>query len=76
MSNPDPLDPDEGYDDDGFDEDVYYSLHPSMTKIEHLTSLARRRGPMDEMRQLVRILVKLIPSSASLIEYPQGGGGK
>lgn len=35
--------------------------HPSLLKPEHKDSKAIRRGPMDEMRQLLRILVKLFP---------------
>ena len=35
----------------------------------------RRRGPMDEMRQLVRILVKLIPHSAPHVAVGDDGGG-
>ena len=39
-------------------------------------SRATRRGPMDEMRQLVRILVKVIPqSSAQILSSDEGGGG-
>lgn len=34
-----------------------------------------RRGPMDEMRQLVRILVKLIPHSVDHIATSDEGGG-
>jgi len=34
-----------------------------------------RRGPMDEMRQLVRILVKLIPHSAQHVAVGDDGGG-
>ena len=36
---------------------------------------ATRRGPMDEMRQLVRILVKLIPHSVDHIATSDEGGG-
>jgi hypothetical protein len=32
-------------------------------KVEHRNSRATRRGPMDEMRQLIRILAKLMPNS-------------
>jgi hypothetical protein len=32
-------------------------------KPEHKNSRATRRGPMDEMRQLIRILAKLMPHS-------------
>ena len=38
-------------------------------------SRATRRGPMDEMRQLVRILVKVIPHSGFLIASTDEGGG-
>jgi hypothetical protein len=34
--------------------------HPSLRKAEHRMSRATRRGPMDEMRQLMRILTKLL----------------
>ncbi|KAK9846401.1 hypothetical protein WJX81_003049 [Elliptochloris bilobata] len=34
-----------------------------------------RRGPMDEMRQLVRILVKVIPHSVGLVSLMEEGGG-
>jgi hypothetical protein len=37
--------------------------HPSLLKPEHKDSRAIRRGPMDEMRQLLRILVKLFPQA-------------
>lgn len=36
---------------------------------------ATRRGPMDEMRQLVRILVKIIPQSVKFIAIADEGGG-
>lgn len=36
---------------------------------------ATRRGPMDEMRQLVRILVKVIPHSSYMITNAEEGGG-
>lgn len=36
---------------------------------------ATRRGPMDEMRQLVRILVKIIPQSVKFISIADEGGG-
>ncbi|DBA99084.1 TPA: hypothetical protein ACH3X1_014218 [Trebouxia sp. C0004] len=41
----------------------------------HPKSRATRRGPMDEMRQLVRILVKVIPHSVALISSSEEGGG-
>ena len=51
--------------------------HPSVQKREHRNSRAARRGPMDEMRQLVRIFAKLMPDSASLLgSAASGGGGK
>jgi len=34
-----------------------------------------RRGPMDEMRQLVRILVKIIPQSFPFLATTEDGGG-
>ncbi|KAK9842895.1 hypothetical protein WJX74_004055 [Apatococcus lobatus] len=40
-----------------------------------LKAKATRRGPMDEMRQLVRILVKLIPHSVDHIATSEEGGG-
>ncbi|EFJ52340.1 hypothetical protein VOLCADRAFT_86669 [Volvox carteri f. nagariensis] len=51
--------------------------HPSLTKGhgEHKNSKASRRGPMDEMRQLVRILVKLMPESSRFLTVPDEGGG-
>lgn len=36
---------------------------PKGSKPEHKNSRAARRGPMDEMRQLIRILAKLMPHS-------------
>lgn len=45
--------------------------HKTLLKDEHRFSNARRRGPMDEMRQLLRILVKLVPESSL---YAPGGG--
>ncbi|KAK9820348.1 hypothetical protein WJX72_009310 [[Myrmecia] bisecta] len=41
----------------------------------HPKSKATRRGPMDEMRQLVRILVKIIPHSVGFIATSDEGGG-
>jgi hypothetical protein len=38
-------------------------------------SIAKRRGPMDEMRQLQRILTKLLPASASYMPAGTDGGG-
>ena len=38
-------------------------------------SKATRRGPMDEMRQLVRILVKIIPHSVGFLSSAEEGGG-
>jgi hypothetical protein len=49
--------------------------HPSVCKAEHKNSKAARRGPMDEMRQLVRILVKLMPESSRFLTVPDEGGG-
>ncbi|GIL45763.1 hypothetical protein Vafri_2917 [Volvox africanus] len=51
------------------------SRHPSVLKVEHKHSKAARRGPMDEMRQLVRILVKLMPDSSRFLTIPDEGGG-
>lgn len=50
-------------------------------KVEHASSRAARRGPMDEMRQLCRILVRIIPQSERFFgesgtEAPAGGGNK
>ncbi|CAL8461761.1 g1292 [Coccomyxa elongata] len=39
------------------------------------SSKGTRRGPMDEMRQLVRILVKIIPHSVGFLASPEEGGG-
>ncbi|KAF5843285.1 hypothetical protein DUNSADRAFT_87 [Dunaliella salina] len=50
-------------------------LHPSIQKLEHKGSRASRRGPMDEMRQLVRILVKFIPKSAEILNTSLDNGG-
>lgn len=50
-------------------------MHPSMLKPEHKNSRATRRGPMDEMRQLVRIMVKLMPSSQCFLSVVDEGGG-
>ncbi|KXZ47052.1 hypothetical protein GPECTOR_38g289 [Gonium pectorale] len=49
--------------------------HHSVLKPEHKNSKATRRGPMDEMRQLVRILVKLMPESSRFLTVPDEGGG-
>ena len=40
-----------------------------------MASKATRRGPMDEMRQLVRILVKIIPHSITFLASAEEGGG-
>jgi len=40
-----------------------------------MVSKATRRGPMDEMRQLVRILVKIIPHSVTFLASAEEGGG-
>lgn len=48
---------------------------PSASEVDppsHPKSKAQRRGPMDEMRQLVRILVKLMPHSMGHI-HGEGG---
>ena len=48
-------------------------------KAEHEASIAKRRGPMDEMRQLWRILPKLICNSSHLATTKDGddsGGNK
>jgi hypothetical protein len=39
-------------------------------------STAKRRGPMDEMRQLQRILTKLLPGSIIYMPNQDGGGNK
>ena len=49
--------------------------HHSLMKPEHKNSRAARRGPMDEMRQLVRILVRLMPNSAVYLPGSAEGGG-
>lgn len=50
----------------------------NLTAVLHVFSA--RRGPMDEMRQLVRIMVKLIPDSGAVLVANEGeglgGGGK
>lgn len=38
-----------------------------LVKAEHANSRATRRGPMDEMRQLIRILAKLMPQSEKFL---------
>lgn len=45
--------------------------HPNVPQKTKTT----RRGPMDEMRQLVRILVKIIPHSVKYIAVADEGGG-
>ena len=50
-------------------------VHPSLQKAEHQTSRAARRGPMDEMRQLMRILAKLFPASTVLLPSDSSEGG-
>lgn len=49
-----------------------------LMKQEHKQSRATRRGPMDEMRQLIRILAKMMPTSQSnlLIGDESGGGNR
>lgn len=49
--------------------------HPSLMKPEHKDSRAIRRGPMDEMRQLLRILVKLFPQAPLNTSAPDSEGG-
>ncbi len=44
-------------------------------KPEHEDSRAKRRGPMDEMRQLVRIMVKFLPHSLRLLSATDEPGG-
>lgn len=39
-------------------------------------SNAKRRGPMDEMRQLQRILTKLLPGSIIYMPNQDGSGNK
>jgi hypothetical protein len=47
-------------------------------KVEHYASRATRRGPMDEMRQLIRILAKLMPNSERnlRIAHDDSGGNR
>eukprot|EP00798_Chlamydomonas_sp_ICE-L_P013453 gene13453-19311_t len=55
---------------------TFKPTHPSLLKPEHRNSKAMKRGPMDEMRQLVRILVKLVPKSMKfLVKSEEGGSG-
>lgn len=49
--------------------------HHSLNKKEHEDSRAKRRGPMDEMRQLVRIMVKLFPQSTRFMSSADEPGG-
>ena len=46
-------------------------------KAEHklMNSRAKHRGPMDEMRQLVRILAKMMPQSQGHLQVGDEGGG-
>lgn len=55
----------------------YGQDNPSNAPATHLHKTARgtRRGPMDEMRQLARILVKIIPHSVGLLAVSEEGGG-
>lgn len=48
--------------------------HPlkSSKKAEHENSRANRRGPMDEMRQILRILAKIIPKTEPLLKSKGG----
>eukprot|EP00955_Chlamydomonas_euryale_P105919 365668-Chlamydomonas_euryale.AAC.6 len=55
--------------------DTCLKQHPSLQKMEHRNSRATRRGPMDEMRQMVRILVKLMPASSGILSNADEGGG-
>ncbi len=41
----------------------------------HRTARGTRRGPMDEMRQLARIMVKIIPHSVGFLVVSEEGGG-
>lgn len=41
---------------------------PKKLKAEHANSRAQRRGPMDEMRQLLRVLVCILPHSKHNVE--------
>lgn len=52
-----------------------HQKHPSLLKPEHKNSKASRRGPMDDMRQLVRILVKIFPQSICFLQMGEEGGG-
>ncbi|GBF98472.1 hypothetical protein Rsub_11682 [Raphidocelis subcapitata] len=54
-------------------------VHPSLKKAEHRHSRATRRGPMDEMRQLMRILTKLLTADngvRQVLVEDQGGGNR
>ena len=51
-----------------------HSVHRSLLKPEHKQSKAARRGPMDEMRQLVRILLQVLPQSANIMSGILGAG--
>ncbi len=51
------------------------SGYPSTADAAPTKAKSTRRGPMDEMRQLVRILVKLIPHSVEHIANSEEGGG-
>ena len=54
------------------------SIEPKLAvepTVEPRTSRAGRRGPMDEMRQLVRILCRMLPDSLSYLDLSEGEGG-
>ena len=52
---------------------------PSMLNPEHAESRAEsranRRGPMDEMRQFLRIMVKVLPQSMKFVPKDEDGSG-
>eukprot|EP00878_Enallax_costatus_P008988 GHUV01009400.1.p1 GENE.GHUV01009400.1~~GHUV01009400.1.p1 ORF type:complete len:380 (+),score=138.05 GHUV01009400.1:813-1952(+) len=58
-----------------YQQQLQHQRHASVAKPEHAHSLAKRRGPMDEMRQLQRILTKLLPRSAIYMPSGSDGGG-
>lgn len=58
-----------------YQQQMQHQRHASVAKPEHAHSTAKRRGPMDEMRQLQRILTKLLPHSAVYMPSGSDGGG-
>jgi hypothetical protein len=49
--------------------------HPSQDEGPKRAKKATRRGPMDEMRQLIRILIKIFPQSVKNLGHDQEAGG-